>query len=208
MKQHLLFPTKARQRPILPSAVLRIVIALLATALGAGAVADSTSPAPRALLHRLWHGAPDAADGVIGPGTTVFAHEIPGVANLDPALRAALRQAATDAEADGVAMVVTSGWRSPDYQEFLLNEAIATYGSAAEAARWVAPPARSAHVAGAAVDIAGVDATLWLSAHGAAYGLCQIYLNEPWHYELRPAAATDGCPAMYADPTQDPRLQP
>ena len=43
--------------------------------------------------------------------------------------------------------------------------------------------------------------------HGAAYGLCQIYGNEPWHYELRPAAGDHGCPALYADPTHDPRMQ-
>ena len=43
-------------------------------------------------------------------------------------------------------------------------------------------------------------AAAWLSARGAAYGLCQIYGNEPWHYELRPAAVEHGCPAMYAVP--------
>ena len=48
---------------------------------------------------------------------------------------------------------------------------------------------------------------LWLSEHGAAYGLCQIYDNEPWHYELRPEAVEYGCPATYADPTQNPRMQ-
>jgi len=41
----------------------------------------------------------------------------------------------------------------------------------------------------------------------AKYGLCQTYRNEPWHYELRPEAADHGCPAMYADPTGDPRMQ-
>ena len=46
-----------------------------------------------------------------------------------------------------------------------------------------------------------------LSEHGAEYGLCQIYDNEPWHYELRPDAIEHGCPTRYADPTQDPRLQ-
>jgi D-alanyl-D-alanine carboxypeptidase len=46
------------------------------------------------------------------------------------------------------------------------------------------------------------------SEHGADYGLCQIYGNEPWHYELRPEATDHGCPPMYADPTQDPRMQP
>src|SRR5262245_50323394 len=42
-------------------------------------------------------GAPGEADGAIPHGTTVFDDEIPGVANLDPALLGALRQAATDA---------------------------------------------------------------------------------------------------------------
>ena len=80
-------------------------------------------------------------------------------------------------------------------------------GSRAAAARWVATPNTSAHVSGDAVDIAHADADAWLSAHGAAFGLCQIYGNEPWHYELRPAAVDRGCPAMYADPSDDPRLQ-
>ena len=79
------------------------------------------------------------------------------------------------------------------------------YGSEEEAARWVATADTSPHVSGEAVDIGHVDATAWLSAHGAKYGLCQIYSNEPWHYELRPEATDDGCPAMYADPTHDPR---
>jgi hypothetical protein len=38
--------------------------------------------------------------------------------------------------------------------------------------------------------------------------LCQIYSNEPWHYELRPEAIDHDCPPMYADPTHDPRTQP
>jgi len=60
---------------------------------------------------------------------------------------------------------------------------------------------------GYAVDIGASGAVAWLSEHGAAYGLCQIYGNEPWHYELRPEAIDHGCPAMYADPTRDPRMQ-
>ena len=66
----------------------------------------------------------------------------------------------------------------------------------------------SAHVSGDAVDIAPSGAAAWLSEHGAGYGLCRIYGNEPWHYELRPEAGDHGCPPMYADPTQDPRMQP
>jgi hypothetical protein len=149
----------------------------------------------------------DQGDGAVPDGTTVFDDEVPAVANLDPALLVALREAAADAGADGVTFTVTSGWRSPAYQERLLREAVATYGSEEEAARWVATPTTSAHVSGDAVDL-GSAAASWLSRHGAAYGLCQIYDNETWHHELRPDAATHGCPARYADPTHDPRMQP
>jgi hypothetical protein len=71
----------------------------------------------------------------------------------------------------------------------------------------VATPSTSAHVSGDAIDIGPPGAAAWLSEHGAGYGLCQIYSNEPWHYELRPDAGDHGCPPMYADPTHDPRMQ-
>jgi zinc D-Ala-D-Ala carboxypeptidase len=152
-------------------------------------------------------GALGEADGAVPDGTTVFDDEVAGVANLDPDLLGALRQAATDAEDDGVEFFVDSGWRSPAYQDQLLREAISEYGSEEEAARWVATADTSPHVSGDAVDIGPSDATEWLSEHGAEYGLCQIYSNEPWHYELRPEAIDHGCSPMYADPTHDPRMQ-
>jgi len=158
-------------------------------------------------LRRAHPGALGEADGAVPDGTTVFDDEIPGVGNLDPALLGALRQAATDAAYDGVEFFVDSGWRSPEYQEQLLQKAILKYGSEAEAARWVATPNTSAHVSGEAVDIGRSDAAAWLSEHGAEYGLCQIYSNEPWHYELRPEAIDHGCPPPYADATHDPRTQ-
>jgi len=132
---------------------------------------------------------------------------VPAVTRLDPGLLKALRRAATDAADDGVRFYVNSGWRSPAYQDQLLREAVAKYGSEDEAARWVATAATSPHVSGDAVDIGHSDATAWLSAHGAAYGLCRIYRNEPWHYELRAHAIDRGCPPTYTDPTQDPRMQ-
>jgi len=147
------------------------------------------------------------ADGAIPDGTTVFDDSIPGVSKLDSDLLGAVRRAATDAAHDGVQFHVDSGWRSPEYQERLLREAISKYGSEAEATRWVATPNTSAHVKGDAVDIGPSRAAGWLSEHGAAYGLCQIYANEPWHYELRPEAGDHGCPVMYADAAHDPRMQ-
>jgi len=153
------------------------------------------------------HGALGETDGSVREGVTVFDDEVPAVANLDPDLLGALRKAATDAADDDVEFFVNSGWRSPEYQEQLLRKAVSKYGSNREAARWVATPDTSPHVSGHAIDIGQSDATAWLSKHGAEYGLCQIYNNEPWHYELRPEAVDDGCPPMYADPTHDPRMQ-
>ncbi|WP_235671102.1 M15 family metallopeptidase [Tomitella fengzijianii] len=138
---------------------------------------------------------------------TVFDDGFPAVTNLDAALLGALRDAASDAAVDGVGFVVNSGWRSPQYQERLLLEAVWTHGSERKAARLVATPGTSAHVSGDAVDLGPAEATAWLSEHGARYGLCQVYANEPWHYELRPEAIVHGRPPMYADPTHDPRMQ-
>jgi D-alanyl-D-alanine carboxypeptidase len=204
---------------------LLIAIAAIAAALGElPASMSSTSLTPTDVAHGLQRaalgepgapgergalpssGALGEADGAVPDGTTVFDEDVPGVANLNPDLLAALREAATDAEGDGVKFVVDSGWRSRAYQEHLLQDAVSKYGSEAEAARWVATPDTSPHVSGDAIDL-GSDAASWLSEHGAQFGLCQIYANEPWHFELRPDAVDQGCPDMYADPTHDPRME-
>ncbi|MBA8956133.1 D-alanyl-D-alanine carboxypeptidase family protein [Actinomadura namibiensis] len=191
-----------------------VVTAVITTALGCRAQDSSTvlpssssaaspSNAPRGERR----GALGEADGAVPDGVTVFDDAIPAVANLDPALLRALRRAAADAADDGVEFRVNSGWCSPEYQNRLLREAVSRYGSQEAAARWVATAATSPHVSGDAVDIGRSDATAWLSEHGARYGVCPIYRNEPWHYELRPEAIDRGCPCVYADPTQDPRMQ-
>jgi D-alanyl-D-alanine carboxypeptidase len=152
-------------------------------------------------------GAVTEDDGALPDDVTVFDDEYPGVANLDPDLLHALRKAVTDGEDEGFDFHVVSGWRAPRYQDELFREAVWKYGSQEEAARWVATASTSPHVSGDAIDIGPIDAATWLSAHGAQYGLCQIYRNEPWHFELRPASVDRGCPRMYADPSHDPRMR-
>jgi D-alanyl-D-alanine carboxypeptidase len=172
------------------AAVLLVVIAVAATVLGRQLPASTSSAVPSS----------STATSTIG------VDELRGAADLDPDLFDALRQAAVAAADAGVRLRVDSGRRSPEHQQQLLHEAIAKYGSVREATRWVATPNTSAHVSGDAVDIGPSGAAAWLSEHGAAYGLCQIYDNEPWHYELRPEAVAHGCPPTYADPTHDPRM--
>lgn len=189
---------------------LALVLCLLLTGLIGHAAWPGSSSASSGIVagwHHVVSGTPNAADGELPDGVTAFDQHYPGVTRLDPDLLAALRRAATDAADEGIEIHVNSGWRSAAYQERLLEEAISTYGSREQAERWVATPARSAHVAGEAVDVGDRDAAAWLARHGARYGLCRVYDNEPWHFELRPGAADHGCPARYADPAHDPRMQ-
>ena len=149
----------------------------------------------------------DGEMGILPAQATVFDEGFPGINRLAPDLRNALEQATHAAQAEGVEIFVNSGWRSSALQAQLLTDAISEYGSREEAARWVATPETSAHVSGDAVDVGDMDAYLWLQGRGSAYGLCQIYANESWHFEYRPNAPFEGCPDQYLDPTHDPRLQ-
>ena len=182
-------PVRTRRRRFRPDAA------------GAGAVADESFAAD----------IPDTQEGSDGSlnenEVTVFDTAHPAVARLNAALLEALQAAANEAAAEDITLYVNSGWRSPRLQERLLEEAVAEYGSREEALRWVATPERSAHVSGDAVDIGPFDASYWLSYNGAQYGICQIYANEGWHFELRPDAVERGCPELYTDPTEDPRMR-
>lgn len=193
---------RQRRRVTLIGAVLfAAVIAGSALLIGQQSLAAASTP--------LLSGPVTQADGLIREeGTVSVFDDVPAVTNLDADLLAAVRAAATAAaERDGVRVHVNSGWRSAAYQQQLRQDAVAEYGSEQEAARWVATPENSEHVSGDAVDLGPVAAQDWLSQHGAEFGLCQIYANERWHFELRPGAVANGCPLMYADPTADPRVQ-
>ena len=68
-----------------------------------------------------------------------------------------------DPRTDGVTMTTTSGWRSPQFQQRLLDNAVTTYG--------------------------GQGADQWLIDNGSPFGLCRICANELWHFELAIDAA-------------------
>lgn len=201
-------PTAVRRTPRILVAVLLVVIAAITAALVNPLLATSSSTAAPPIVATQGDRPSGLGEsGDVPDGVTVFDDKVQAVAKLDHDLLGALRQAATDAADDGVEFQVNSGWRSAEYQDQLLRKAISEYGSKEEAARWVATADTSPHVSGDAVDIGPTNAMSWLAQYGAEYGLCQIYGNEPWHYELRPGASAGSCPRMYADPTHDPRMQ-
>lgn len=106
--------------------------------------------------------------------------------------------AQSDARKDGVTLVITSGFRTADRQEYLFNKAIEKYGSAKEASKWVLPANKSHHPDGIALDVnypANQEETKWLEVNGFKYGLCRVYKNEWWHFEPLIAPGKK-CPAL------------
>jgi hypothetical protein len=184
-----------------------LAVTVLAASVGLGLAACTGASGGIDLPNRIAHLASTSeraddtiADGYISDSATVsiFDENLPAISNLQPDLRAAVEAATTAAGDDGQDIVITSGWRSAAYQQSLLDEATAKYGSYDEARKWVNTPELSAHVYGDAVDIGPLDAQFWLMEHGSDYGLCQTYTNERWHFE--PSTEPGGtCPVQRSD---------
>ncbi len=194
--------------PFLLRLTLVALVLTLITCVVAAAVAQALSPRPQVAGQVEPAGEIGEADGMVPDGEPLDPDgSEAAIAGLNRELLAALREAAKAAESDGIDLRVTSGWRTERYQQKLLDDAVADYGSVEEAARWVATPTTSAHVRGEAVDVGFTDAYYWLMQYGARWGLCNVYNNEPWHFELTGTDESGACPVPYADPTEDPRLQ-
>lgn len=81
--------------------------------------------------------------------------------------------------------VVTSAFRSPQKQQALWQEALKKYGSEEKARKWVAPPGKSKHEKGLALDVDRntvklLETTGILGKHNFTRPLS----NEPWHIEF------------------------
>jgi LAS superfamily LD-carboxypeptidase LdcB len=118
---------------------------------------------------------------------------------LDPAFGQGVYQMVQDAHAAGIPLQITSAYRSPEVQARLYEAAVQKYGSEAAARKWVAPPGRSKHNSGTAVDFAVNGSLLrdanspeaqWVKANAARYGLAVPMEWEPWQVE--PMGARDG----------------
>jgi zinc D-Ala-D-Ala carboxypeptidase len=180
--------------------ILRTLAAATVLSLAAcGTSEPAPPPGPAAAVEPLNIGAAaaDTVGGWLPEGQTLSPFDVshPIVAWLDPTLLKAVQDATRKAAAEGIDIEITSGWRSKGFQQRLFDMGIIDYGSIDVARQFVAAPDVSKHVEGEAVDIAPVEADRWLIRNGAQFGLCQIYANEIWHFEL----ATDDqgrCPPL------------
>jgi len=147
---------------------------------------STTAPTPPPAPLAIGPAATDTFGGWIPDGQTLSPFDVsnPALAQLDPPLLNAIQDAARAAAAQGVDLRITSGWRSMGFQQRLFDDVVRQYGGMDIARQFVASPDVSKHVVGQAVDVAPVDADKWLIRNGAQFGLCQIYANEIWHFEL------------------------
>ena len=95
---------------------------------------------------------------------------------------------------------ITSGFRSPERQAQLWQDALQKYGSPEKARKWVAPPGRSNHNHGHAADLKYLDpsATTWAHENAGRYGLAFPLSNENWHIELAGRRGGKPDPALVA----------
>ena len=81
---------------------------------------------------------------------------------------------------------ILSGHRDIDHQKRLFDAAVKKYGSVSAARKWVAPPGKSQHNHGHAVDFRyGNDAARdWTHTNAEKFGLNFPMSHEPWHAEM------------------------
>jgi hypothetical protein len=110
-----------------------------------------------------------------------------------------LKQAAEAAGVTPALLTIVSGYRSIATQKMLWERALNRYGSPAAARVYVAPPGRSPHHTGRAIDfylgitndsanipsLRRTPAYRWLVCNAGRFGFTP-YSVEPWHWEFNP----------------------
>jgi hypothetical protein len=93
---------------------------------------------------------------------------------MRPDVGAAYDQMAAAARADGIVLIVVSGFRSDAEQAELF--------AAHPDPTWVAPPGQSLHRCATELDLGPSSAYAWLASNAARFGFVQRYSWEAWHY--------------------------
>jgi hypothetical protein len=93
---------------------------------------------------------------------------------MRPDVAAAFDRMAAAASADGVSLLVVSGFRSDAEQAALF--------AAHPDPTWLAPPGHSLHRCATELDLGPDAAYGWLAANASRFGFVQRYSWEAWHY--------------------------
>jgi hypothetical protein len=93
---------------------------------------------------------------------------------MRPDVAAAYDQMAAAAAADGIALIVVSGFRSDAEQAELF--------AAHPDPKWVAPPGTSLHRCATELDLGPDSAYGWLATNAGRFGFLQRYSWEAWHF--------------------------
>ncbi len=94
---------------------------------------------------------------------------------MRPDVAAAFDRMAAAARRDGLALSITSAFRSDAEQARLF--------AANPNPKWVAPPGTSLHRYATELDLGPPAAYAWLKANARGFGFIHRYAWEPWHYE-------------------------
>jgi soluble lytic murein transglycosylase-like protein len=160
------FPDALSFAPVRAKATVRAEVALPGPDHGveASAVAEAAAP-PGA-----GGGLPAMASGGGYSGPLVYRTG----EGMRPDVAAAYDRMAAAARADGVALLVVSGFRSDAEQAALF--------AAHPDPTWVAPPGKSLHRCATELDLGPETAYAWLAANATRFGFVQRYSWEAWHY--------------------------
>ena len=101
---------------------------------------------------------------------------------MRPDVAIAFDRMAAAARGDGVALTITSGFRSNAEQAALFARN--------PDPKWVAPPGRSLHRLGTELDLGPPVVYGWLARNAKRFGFVQRYSWEPWHYGYTRSPAT------------------
>ena len=101
---------------------------------------------------------------------------------MRPDVAPAFDRLAAAARAAGVALTITSAYRSDAEQARLF--------AAHPDPKWVAPPGKSLHRLGTELDLGPPSAYGWLAANAPSFGFTQRYSWEPWHWGYTRAAGS------------------
>lgn len=131
---------------------------------------------------------------------------------MTPEMQQGLWSMLQAADADlGSGLQVYSGYRSPELQAQLFQNALKKYGSEQAARKWVAPPGRSKHNSGQAADLkwngtridklpADHPVRVWLQGNVEKFGLARPMSWEPWQVEVAGARGNTPQAAPAASP--------